>query len=130
MAIKFQSIDVKEERTSIPTPRQFRVGHNPNYLNSLMCGVFSPILHLPQIIWFNSVWPFLKSLVAGLVFIVMSIVAGVLGRANGFVVTEMAEREPTREEKERALNEMLAGSGYRAVPIETPAQDFHASGQH
>lgn len=117
--IHFHTYDVKEERTWVPAPLEFRAGHNPNYLQSLVAGCFSPFLHLPQIIWFNSVWPFLKSLVGGLTFIVMSFVAGVLGRANGVRTISVTPREPTIAEKEMALANMLAGTGYKAVPIKT-----------
>lgn len=127
MTINFHKIKLVEERTSIPTPRQFRVDHNPSYLNSLMCGVFSPILHLPQILWFNSLWPFLKSLWMGLFFIGLSIIAGIMGRANGFIVKEVIEGEVSEEEKLRAIEEILHGTGYKAVKI---GSDFSASGQH
>lgn len=119
MPIQFHTYDVKEERTWVPTPRQFRAGHNPNYLESLVAGCFSPFLHLPQIIWFGSFWPFLKSLAGGLSFIVMSFVAGILGRANGVRTVSMKPRQPSIAEKELALAELLAGSGYKAVPITT-----------
>ena len=130
MPLMFKKFTTKEERTSIPTPRQFRVGYNPSYLNSLMCGVFSPILHIPQILWFNSLWPFIKSLWMGIAFIGLSIVAGIAGRANGFIITTVEDGELTEEEKLRALADMLEGSGYKAVPINQPAADFGASGQH
>jgi hypothetical protein len=130
MPISFKKFTVKEERTSIPTPRQFRVGHNPSYLNSLMCGVFSPILHIPQILWFNSLWPFIKSLAMGLSFIGLSIVAGVMGRANGFVITDVEDGELTEDEKFKALSDMLEGTGYKAVPVNQPMADFGATGQH
>lgn len=117
--IKFHTYDVKEERTWVPTPLQFRVGDNPNYLESLCAGCFSPFLHLPQILWFNSCWPFLKSLANGISFIGVSFVAGVMGRANGVRTVSMVERPPTIAEKERALADLLEGSGYKAVPIKS-----------
>lgn len=128
--IRFHAFDIKEERTAFPTPKQFRVGANPSYLNSLVAGCFSPILHLPQILWFNSLWPFIKSLVMGVAFIGVSMIAGLLGRANGFVITQAEPRKMTEEEKQQAINEMLSGSGYRAVPLNAPEQDFSATGQH
>jgi len=117
--IQFHTYDIKEERTWVPTPMEFLPGHNPNYIESLVAGCFSPILHLPQILWFNSCWPFLKSLCGGLVFIVMSIVAGLLGRANGIRTVSVTPREPSLAEKELALANLLEGTGYKAVPIKT-----------
>lgn len=125
MTINFHKFKLVEERTSIPTPRQFRVGHNPSYLNSLMCGVFSPILHLPQIIWFNSVWPFLKSLWMGVCFIFLSIIAGIVGRANGFIVTHEVDGEITEEEKLAAIENILQGTGYKAVKLGMAKEEDH-----
>lgn len=112
-----KAIEVERQRTAIPAPREFEVGPNPSYLNSLVAGCFSPILHLPQILWFNSLWPFLKSLAGGLSFIVLSFVAGLTGRANGFRVIGYKERELTEQEKEMAIREILAGTGYVAQPL-------------
>jgi hypothetical protein len=119
MTIHFHTYDIKEERTWVPSPPEFRPGHNPNYLESLCAGCFSPLLHLPQILWFNSFWPFLKSLVGGLTFIVMSFIAGLMGRANGVRTVSVTPREPTVAEKERALANLLEGTGYMAVPIKS-----------
>lgn len=119
MTIHFKAYDVKEERTSVPTPPQFRIGPNPSYLNSLVAGVFSPILHLPQIFWFNSLWPFIKSLWTGFNFLAMSMGAGLAGQANGFRTVEVKERELTEEEKQTALDDMLRGTGFIAVSTKT-----------
>lgn len=108
---------MREERTNAPTPAQFRVGRNPNYLDSLIAGVVSPIVHLPQILWFGSFWPFLKSLWRGLSFIIYSMVAGIAGQANGFRTVEVSERPLTEEEKQKALDDMLLGSGFIAVSL-------------
>lgn len=115
MPIQFKVYEVKKERTCIPEPGEFQYGRNPSYMNSLITGVFSPILHLPQILWFNSFWPFLKSLYASFLFVLMSMAAGVRGTANGFRTVGVRERELSDEEKEIALAEMLEGSGYVAV---------------
>jgi hypothetical protein len=131
MTIHFKAFDIREERTSVPTPLQFRTGPNPSYLNSLVAGVFSPILHLPQILWFNSLWPFIKSLWTGLSFIFLSVGAGVFGQANGFRTVEVKERELSDEEKQSALDDMLKGTGFIAVNLKrmggprpmTPAED-------
>jgi hypothetical protein len=131
MPIHFKAYDVKEARTNLPTPLQFRVGANPSYVDSLIAGVISPILHLPQILWFNSLWPFFKSLYTGVVFICLSVSMGVMGRANGFVTSEVVERDLSEEEKQTALDDMLRGSGYIAVNVNriggprprTPAED-------
>ena len=131
MTIHFHTYDIKEERTWVPSPPEFRPGHNPNYLESLCAGCFSPLLHLPQILWFNSLWPFIKSLWTGFAFIVMSFCAGVMGNANGFRVINVAERELSDAEKQSALDDMLRGSGFIAVSLSkiggprpmTPAED-------
>jgi hypothetical protein len=131
MTIHFKAFDIREERTSVPTPMQFRTGRNPSYLNSLVAGVFSPILHLPQIFWFNSLWPFIKSLWTGVSFISLSIGAGIAGQANGFRTVEVKERELSEDEKQAALDDMLKGSGFIAVSLKriggprpmTPAED-------
>lgn len=131
MTIQFKAYDIREERTSVPTPMQFRTGRNPSYLNSLVAGIFSPILHLPQIFWFNSLWPFLKSLWTGVAFISLSMGAGIAGQANGFRTVEVKERDLTEEEKQTALDDMLRGSGFIAVSVNriggprprTPAED-------
>lgn len=131
MTIQFKAYDVREERTNVPTPTQFRMGRNPSYVDSLIAGVVSPIVHLPQILWFNSLWPFAKSLWSGLSFIFLSIGAGVAGHANGFRTVEVKERELTEEEKQGALDDMLRGSGFIAVNLKrigsprpmTPAED-------
>lgn len=128
MSISFRAYDIKEERTAFPTPKQFRVEDNPSYLASLLAGVFSPILHLPHMIWFNSLWPLAKSIFGTVSFIVLSMIAGVTGRASGYIVTGMEERTATEEEKERALTEMLSGTGYKAVKID--AEWKGASGEH
>lgn len=120
--ISFHSFDIKEERTWIPTPKQFRVGPNPNYLNSLSCGIFSPILHLPQILWFNCLYPFLKNIFLTFSFLGIAILAGVMGRANGFRVVSMTPRVPTEDEKREAMNEMLRGSGFVATSLQGDSQ--------
>jgi hypothetical protein len=131
MTIRFKAFDVREERTNVPTPPQFRLGPNPSYLDSLVAGVVSPIIHLPQILWFNSLWPFLKSLWAGVHFIFLSVGAGLAGQANGFRTVEVKERDLSDEEKQTALDDMLRGSGFIAVNLKrmggprpsTPAED-------
>ena len=115
MPLQFKAYEVQKERTCIPEPSEFRIEHNPNYLNSFITGVFSPLLHLPQILWFSSLWPFLKSLWNSLSFILLSMSMGVMGRANGFRTVNVVERELSDEEKEAALADMLEGSGYVAV---------------
>lgn len=117
MTIQFIAYDVEEERTSAPTPNQFRIGHNPSYVNSLIAGCLSPIIHLPQILWFGSFWPFLQSLWKGLSFIVYSIMAGLAGQANGFRTVEVKERTLSDEEKQAALDDMLQGTGFVAVKL-------------
>jgi hypothetical protein len=130
MSLEFRAFEYKEVRTSIPEPKQFRIGPNPNYLDSLMAGVFSPILHLPQILWFGSIWPFIKSLFGGVYFILTSMVMGLLGRANGIRIVEIEPKELTQAEKQKALDEMLAGSGFKAVPLSELYGAKHASGEH
>lgn len=115
MTLQFKAYEVREERTNVPTPNQFRVGRNPSYLDSLVAGVISPIVHLPQILWFGSLWPFIKSLWRGLSFILYSMIAGVAGQANGFRTVDVAERELTDAEKQTALDDMLRGSGFIAI---------------
>ncbi len=119
MPINFKAIEVHRERTMIPTPREFEVGPNPSYLNSLVTGCFSPILHLPQIIVLGALWPFIKSIANAMAFICLSFYAGITGRANGFRIIGMKERELTNDEKELALRDMMAGSGYKAIPLDT-----------
>jgi len=119
MPIKFKAIEVQRERTMIPTPREFEIGPNPSYLNSLVTGCFSPILHLPQIILLGAVWPFLTQLFNGLMFICLSFYAGITGRANGWRVIGHKERDLTVAEKEEVMRDMMAGSGYKAVPLDT-----------
>lgn len=128
--IRFHSYKIKEERTAFPSPNQFRAAYNPSYLNSLAAGCVSPLLHLPQILWFGCTWPFLKSLARALYFIGFSMLSGIMGRANGFIVSNVEPVEMTEEDKLNAVNEMLAGTGYRAVPLNAPPQDFGGTGQH
>lgn len=128
MSIQFKAYEIKEERTAFPTPKQFRVEKNPSYLASLLAGVFSPILHLPQIAWFNILWPLAQAIWSSIVFVLLSMFAGVTGRASGYVVTGLEERTATEEEKEKAMQEMLAGSGYKAVKID--AEWKGGSGEH
>ena len=131
MTIQFKAYDVREERTNIPTPTQFRLGRNPSYVDSLIAGVVSPIVHLPQILWFNSFWPFAKSLWSGVHFIFLSVGAGVTGQANGFRTVEVKERELSEEEKQTALDDLLLGTGFIAVNLKriggprpmSPAED-------
>lgn len=134
MTIHFKAFEYKEQRTAFPEPQQFRIGHNPNYVESILAGVFSPILHLPQILWFGSIWPFLRSLARGVYFIAVSMLMGVLGRANGVRIVQLEPRELTQEEKQKAMDEMLAGSGFKAVPISelygAKTSTPFASGEH
>jgi hypothetical protein len=52
-----------------------------------------------------------------------------MGRANGFVTSEVVERELSEKEKQAALDDMLRGSGYKAVNLSaakfpmTPEED-------
>lgn len=115
MTIQFKAYEIKEERTAFPTPKQFRVEQNPSYLASVLAGVVSPIIHLPHILWFNSLWPFIKSIAGSIAFIGLSMFAGVTGRASGYIVTGMEEREVSQEEKDKAVQEILKGTGYKAV---------------
>lgn len=131
--IVFKAYDVEEERTLIPTPREFRVEHNPSYVASLVTGVFSPILHLPQIVFFGLLWPFVKSLVKAIFFLIVSFLAGITGRATGVRVKQMTPRELSQDEKRKALAEMLEGTGFMAVPINGRAvvdEDAAGTGQH
>lgn len=117
MTLQFKAYEVREERTNIPSPKQLRFESNPSYLDSLITGVLAPIVNLPQLLWFNSLWPFIKSLWVSLQFILLSICAGVMGRASGFRVAEVVERNLTDEEKQTALDDMLRGSGFAAVSL-------------
>lgn len=128
MSTIIKAYDIKEERTAFPTPKQFRVEKNPSYLASLLAGVFSPILHLPQMVWFNIIWPLAKAIFSTMMFILLCMFAGITGRASGYIVTGLEERPATDEEKEKALGEMLAGTGYKAVKID--AEWKGASGEH
>jgi hypothetical protein len=114
-------VEVKRERTSVPTPKEFEVGDNPSYLNSLMTGCVSPLLHLPQILWFNSLWPFVKSLGGSVAFIGMAFVAGVTGKANGYRVLSVEERELTMDEKEEMVRDILSGTGFVPQRLDKPS---------
>lgn len=118
MSIEIRSFDLKEERTLFPTPKQFRVEDNPSYVASLVTGCFSPILHLPQIVFYTILWPFVTAIFKGIVFIGLSMFAGVTGRASGYRTVEYVERKQTQAERQEVLNEMLKGTGFRVVPIE------------
>lgn len=132
MSINFKSFEIKEEPTNCPTPMQFRVGRNPSYIDSLLAGVVSPIIHLPQILWFGSFWPFLKSLWRGVSFICFSMAMGFLGRAQGVRIVEATPRELTMEDRQKVLDDMLAGSGFKAVPLNQlyGNQSHGGSGEH
>ena len=130
MTIQFKAFEYKEERTAFPEPQQFRIGHNPNYIESILAGVVSPIIHLPQILWFGSIWPFLRSLVRGLWFIATSMLMGILGRAIGVRIVGLEPKELSMEGKQKALDDMLAGSGFKAVPLSELYGAKHASGEH
>jgi hypothetical protein len=105
MSLEFRAFEYKEVRTSIPEPKQFRIGPNP-------------------------IWPFIKSLFGGVYFILTSMVMGLLGRANGIRIVEIEPKELTQAEKQKALDEMLAGSGFKAVPLSELYGAKHASGEH
>lgn len=130
MTIQFKAFHVKEERTNIPTPTQFRVEQNPSYANSLIAGVFSPILHLPQIYLFGCVWPFLRSLFKATSFIFLSMIAGVLGKASGYRVVDVEESSVGEDEKREAIEQMLVGTGYIAITQVEYAQLVQASIKH
>ena len=134
MSLEFRAYEYKEEPTSFPEPQQIRIEHNPNYLDSILAGVFSPILHLPQILWFGSIWPFIKSLCRGVYFILMSMTMGLLGRARGVRIVGLEPKELTQEEKQKAMDEMLSGSGFKAVPLNeyygAKSSTPNASGEH
>lgn len=118
MAIEIRSFELKEERTSLPTPKQFRVERNPSYFASLVTGCFSPILHLPQIVFYTILWPFIMAIFRAIIFIGLSMFAGITGRASGYRTVEYVERKQTQSERQAIVNEMLRGTGFRAVPIE------------
>jgi hypothetical protein len=118
MAIEIRSFELKEERTILPTPKQFRVERNPNYLASLVTGCFSPILHLPQIVFYTILWPIVVAIFQAIVFIGLSMFAGITGRASGYRTIEYVERKQTQAERQEILNGVLKGTGFRAVPIE------------
>jgi hypothetical protein len=134
MPIQFKAFEYKEARTNLPSPGQFRLGPNPSYADSLIAGVVSPIIHLPQILWFNSLWPFAKSLWSSFSFLCLSIGAGFAGNANGFITTEVIERDLSEGDKQRALDDMLRGSGYQAISLnphdtKTPVETSEATAE-
>jgi hypothetical protein len=117
MSIEIRSFELKEKKTNFPTPKQFRVENNPSYASSLVTGCFSPLLHLPQILFYGTLWPIATSLSKSFAFIALSMWAGVTGRACGYRTVEYIERKQRQAERQEVLNEMLAGTGFRAVPI-------------
>jgi len=74
------------KRIWFPEIKQFYVGPNPNYLNSLVTGIVTPLLNLPINLLNMVVLPLIQSISRLVVFMLVSVAAGILGRANGFEV--------------------------------------------
>lgn len=83
-----QTPDAKLQRTLFPQPHQLVIGKikGSSYLGSLWIGFTMPIINLPMMLWHNVMLP----AGGGLLFIVKTFVvaalAGLMGRAHGFIV--------------------------------------------
>ena len=79
------------KRVWFPAPETLVVGPNANYLQSLCAGVVSPILHLPNMLWDFLVLPVVLGVGRMAAVLGLSLLAGITGRANGFVPVKAEE---------------------------------------
>jgi hypothetical protein len=118
MSLEFHGYEMKREPTMLPTPKEFCVENNPSYAKSLVTGIVSPLFHLPQIIFFGCLWPFITAIGKSIAYIGLSMYAGFTGRASGYRTTEVKSVAISQADRQKAVNRMLEGSGFVAVPIE------------
>lgn len=120
MSIKVIKTRMDVVKTWLPMPSELFLGErNPNYFESLVAGVFSPIFHLPYIAWFNIIYPVIAGLGRALAFISVSVIGGLLGRASGRRMVAIEELKLTDKEMEEQLDMLLKDTGYLAVKMET-----------
>lgn len=120
MSIKVIKTRMDVVKTWMPMPSQLFLGEqNPNYIESLVAGVFSPIFHLPYILWYNIIYPVLAGICRSIAFISVSIVGGIIGRASGRRTIAIEELKLSDDEMEAQLDFLLKDTGYMAVKMDT-----------
>lgn len=116
MKIKITKTETKTANVWLPNPRESRFGQtNPNYAQSLVVGVVSPIFHLPYIFGANVLIPFITGTVAMFGFVFTAMAFGIFGRATGERVVSSESVPLTEPEIEKELDMLLRGTGYIAV---------------
>jgi len=106
--------------TWLPEPANLRVQRNPNYLQSLVVGVFSPIFHLPFILFYTFVRPLWDAIVKVVLFFAVSFFAGITGKACGVRLIDVQAEEPTEEEIQAYMKAIFAGEPF---PVEKSEED-------
>lgn len=120
MSIKVIKTRLDFEKVWLPLPKELVLSErNPNYIQSLVVGIVSPIWNLPYILAANIIWPFIKSIFVTVSYLALSIFGGLIGRAQGRRISKIETLPLTDKEIEAELDNMLRDTGYIAVKVDT-----------
>ena len=120
MSIKLIKTRLDFEKVWLPMPKELILSErNPNYIESFVAGVISPIWHLPYILAANIVLPLIKAIFTTLAYIFLSVFGGIIGRAQGRRVSKLENLPMTDKEIETELDNLLKDTGYIAVKVDT-----------
>jgi hypothetical protein len=88
MAKLFMAPVQPAKRTLFPEQHQFVIGHveGQSYLSSLWIGFTAPLINLPIMLWRSVIKPPFYGLFFIVQFFILAMVAGLCGRAHGFVI--------------------------------------------
>lgn len=95
--------------TWLPEPAHLRVQRNPNYLQSLVVGIVSPIFHLPFILFYTFVTPLWDAIKKVVLFFLVSFFAGITGKACGVRLVDVKMEEATEEEIQAYMKAIFEG---------------------
>lgn len=76
------------QRTLFPLQHQFVIGNvkGQPYIASLFVGFTAPFMNLPTMMWRSVIKPPITGLTFIIQFFFMAIIAGLMGRAHGFLI--------------------------------------------
>lgn len=76
--------NLEPTRNWLPDPRRMMTARNDSYIRSFVAGVFSPLFHLPQMVWGLILRPLIYGIGAVIAVLVINFLAGVVGYCTGF----------------------------------------------
>ena len=121
MTLQMRKVKTTSEKTLFPTGKEFEFAKSKEvkfaYWESLTVGILSPLLHLPQMVFFGVILPVISGVVGVVASIFISFVVGLSGRATGRRVTKEELLKLEDEDVEKEINSILRGTGFAVTKV-------------